>query len=524
MLSLLLVALGAAGALFLAGTVTAWWWCAAGPLLALSALGVRDLLQRRDSLLRAYPLVGHLPFVPVGVRHEPRAHTAGPADGDGDGPGDGGPGALVRTGPRRVGPGERSAAERDVYREGHEYLEPSMRPAEVPREPPVVRVGGPDCTQPYDMALLNVSAMSFGALSANAILALNRGAALGGFAHDTGEGGLTEYHLRGGGDLVWEIGTGYFGCRTPEGDFEAREFADKAALPEVKCVSLKLSQGAAPGGGGVLPGVKVSAEIARARGVPEGATVVSPASHRVFSTPRELVLFLARMRELAGGKPTGIKLCVGSRRQFLAVCKAMLAEGVTPDFVVVDGAEGGTGQAPAEFAGRLGTPLTEGLITVHNALAGSGLREHIRIGASGRVATGSDIVGRLVQGADYTNAARAMMVAAGCLRAHRCHTGTCPVGVATQDPRRVRALDVADKSARVYRYQRAAVLGASRIMAAMGVRSAAELTPHRLLRRTGPAGVATYAELYEWLAPGVLLAAPPPHWAADWEAADPDTF
>jgi glutamate synthase domain-containing protein 2 len=522
MLPLLLVALGAAGALLLAGAVSAWWWCAAGPLLALTALGGHDLAQRHHSVLRNYPLLGRLGFPPEAQRPDRRRRFVGRrVDGR---PFDRAVRTLVHERAKGVEAGEPFGTERDVYGDGYEFLEPSMRPVEVPDEPPVVRVGGPDCTQPYDMALLNVSAMSFGALSPNAVLALNRGAALGGFAQDTGEGGLSDHHLRGGGDLIWEIGTGYFGCRTAEGDFEEREFKDKAALPEVKCVSLKLSQGANPGFGGVLPGAKVSAEIARARGVPEGVTVVSPPYHRVFSTPRELVRFVARMRELAGGKPTGLKLCVGSRRQFLAVCKAMLAEGVTPDFVVVDGSEGGTGAAPAEFAGTIGTPLTEGLITVHNALVGTGLRDRVRIGASGKVATGSDIVRRLLQGADYTNAARAMMFAVGCVQARRCHTNTCPAGVTTQDPRRFRALDVADKAERVRRYQRATVHSASLIMAAMGVRDPGELTPHRLLRRVGPTTVRSYAELYEWLAPGVLLAEPPSAWAADWAAADPDSF
>uniref|UniRef100_A0AAU3HRF3 FMN-binding glutamate synthase family protein n=1 Tax=Streptomyces sp. NBC_01393 TaxID=2903851 RepID=A0AAU3HRF3_9ACTN len=527
MLPLLLVALGAAGALLLAGAVSAWWWCAAGPLLALTALGGHDLAQRRHSVLRNYPLLGRLGFPPEAQRPERRRYFVGrrvdgrPFDRR---PFDRAVRTLVYERAKGVEAGEPFGTERDVYGDGYEFLEPSMRPVEVPDEPPVVRVGGPDCTQPYDMALLNVSAMSFGALSPNAVLALNRGAALGGFAQDTGEGGLSDHHLRGGGDLIWEIGTGYFGCRTAEGDFEEREFKDKAALPEVKCVSLKLSQGANPGFGGVLPGAKVSAEIARARGVPEGVTVVSPPYHRVFSTPRELVRFVARMRELAGGKPTGLKLCVGSRRQFLAVCKAMLAEGVTPDFVVVDGSEGGTGAVPAEFAGTIGTPLTEGLITVHNALVGTGLRDRVRIGASGKVATGSDIVRRLLQGADYTNAARAMMFAVGCVQAGRCHTNTCPAGVTTQDPCRFRALDVADKAERVRRYQRATVHSASRIMAAMGVRDPGELTPHRLLRRVGPTTVRSYAELYEWLAPGVLPAEAPSAWAADWAAADPDSF
>ncbi|AVV46862.1 FMN-binding glutamate synthase family protein [Streptomyces sp. ID05-04B] len=491
-LPLLLVALCAAVATAAAAALSARWWFAAAPLLATACLGLRDLLQRGRSVPRNHPLVGRLRY--------PTAR------------------ALPR------GPGPERPVDASGEPDGHEYLVPSLRPVEAAQEPPSVRVGGPDCSQPYDMALLNVSAMSFGALSSRAVLALNRGAALGRFAQDTGEGGLSEHHLRGGGDLVWEIGTGYFGCRTADGGFDERVFADKAALPEVRCVSLKLSQGAAPGSGSVLPGAKVGVEIARERDVPVGEPVVSPPVHRTFATPRELVLFVARLRELAGGKPTGFKLCVGSRREFLAVCRAMAAEGVTPDFVVVDGSEGGTGAAPAEFAGRLGMPLTQGLITVHNALAGVGLRDRVRIGASGRVASGSDIVRRLVQGADYTNAARAMMLALGCVRAGRCHTGACPAGVATQDPLRTRALQVADKARQVRRYQRETVRDAMRIMAAMGVREPGGLTPAQLVRRTGPGTERSYAELYEWLAPGELLAGAPESWAADWKAADPDSF
>ncbi|MGV9701432.1 FMN-binding glutamate synthase family protein [Streptomyces sp. NPDC003483] len=522
MLPLLLVVLALAGALVLACAVSAWWWCAAGVLLALSAVGARDLAQTRRSELRDLPLLGRLRPVLEALRPHLQRHLL---ERDHDGrPYDRAVRGLVSARADGAEPVEPFGTGRDVYGAGHEFLVPSMSPVEVARETPVIRVGGPDCTQPYDMALLNVSAMSFGALSANAVLALNRAAALGGFAHDTGEGGLSDHHLRGGGDLVWEIGTGYFGCRTAEGGFDEREFADKAALPEVRCVSLKLSQGAHPGVGGVLPGVKVSAEIARTRGVAPGRTVFSPPHHQVFSTPRELVAFVAGMRRAAGGKPTGLKLCVGSRRQFLALCKAMLAEGITPDFIVVDGAEGGSGAAPAEFPGRLGTPLTEGLITVHNALVGTGLRERVRVGASGRIATGGDLVGRLLQGADYTNAARAMLFALGCRQAQRCHTNTCPSGVATQDPRRARVLDVADKSVRVHRYQRATVRSATRIMAAMGVRHPGELTPDQLLRRTDPTTVRSYAELYTWLEPGVLLAEAPEDWERDWAAADPDSF
>src|SRR5699024_4504918 len=294
--------------------------------------------------------------------------------------------------------------------------------------------------------LLNVSAMSFGALSANAIRALNEGARTGGFAQDTGEGGLSRYHLETGGDLVWEIGSGYFSARTEDGAFEPGHVRDNATREEVKCVSLQRAQGAKPGVGGVLPAAKVTPEIAAARGVPAGEKCVSPAAHTVFRTPVELVEFIASMREMSGGKPAGLKLCVGSRRDVLAMCKAMLEVGTTPDFIIVDGSEGGTAAAPLEYEDHVGMPLTDGLMVVHNALVGTGLRDRIRVGASGKVAAGNDIVKRLIQGADYTNSARAMMMATGCIQAQLCHTDKCPVGVATQDPRRTRALDVADKS------------------------------------------------------------------------------
>ncbi|MFY0409905.1 glutamate synthase-related protein, partial [Solicola sp. PLA-1-18] len=333
-----------------------------------------------------------------------------------------------------------------------------------------------------------------------------------------------KYHLEHGGDLVWELGSGYFGARTADGDFDPDMFADKAAHDSVKLVSLKLSQGAKPGIGGVLPAAKVTPEIAEARNVPVGEKCVSPASHRVFSTPRELVRFVARMRELAGGKPTGFKLCVGSREDVLAICKAMVAEGVTPDFIVVDGSEGGTGAAPLEYEDHMGAPLTEGLITVHNALVGTGLRDRVRIGAAGKVASGSDVVKRLIQGADYTNAARAMMMATGCIQSQRCHTNQCPVGVATQDPRRARALDVVDKTERVFRYHEATVAEAQRMMASMGVPGPAHLHPRMLRRRVGHSATRSYAELYDWLGDGELLHDPPEAWARDWASADPDAF
>ncbi|MBD0694097.1 glutamate synthase [Streptomyces sp. CBMA123] len=521
-LPVVLTVCAAVGATVAALVVSPWWWCAAAVLLPLSALALADLLQTRHSVLRNFPLIGHLRFVLEGIRPEVQQYFV-ERNVDGS-PFDRDTRSIVYQRAKGTDADEPFGTELDLYGTGREFLVPSMAPVAVPDRTPRVPVGGPDCTRPYPMALLNVSAMSYGSLSANALLALNTGAALGGFAHDTGEGGLSEYHLRPGGDLIWEIGTGYFGCRTEDGDFDPGAFAEKAAHPHVKCVSLKLSQGAKPGIGGVLPGSKVDARIARVRGVPEGRTVVSPPYHRVFSTPRELVRFIGRMRELADGKPTGFKLCVGSRHQFLAVCKAMLEEGVTPDFIVVDGAEGGTGAAPLEFADHVGMPLTEGLMTVHNALVGTGLRDRIRIGASGKVATGSDLVKRLIQGADYTNAARAMMFAVGCIQAQRCHTNTCPVGVATQDPRRARALHVGDKSQRVRRYQEATVRSALQIMAAMGVAHPSQLRPHMLQRRLDPETIRSYADTHHWLEPGQLLQEPPAGWARDWDAARPDRF
>ncbi|MFJ4030860.1 MULTISPECIES: FMN-binding glutamate synthase family protein [Streptomyces] len=518
-----LLLIGAAAAVSAAVLVSPWWWFAAGVLAALGLLGSYDLLQRGHTVLRNYPVIGHARYLLEAIRPELQQYFV---ERNFDGrPYDRDTRSIVYERAKGIDAEEPFGSERDMYQRGYEFLVPSMAPVDTPDTPPRVRIGGPDCAQPYDMALLNVSAMSFGSLSANAVLALNTGAARGGFAHDTGEGGLSKYHLRPGGDLVWEIGTGYFGCRTKDGGFDAEQFAEKAAHPAVKCVSLKLSQGAKPGIGGVLPGDKVNAEIAEVRGVPQGETVISPPYHREFHTPRELVRFLARMRELAGGKPVGFKLCPGSRTQFLAVCKAMLAEGVTPDFIVVDGAEGGTGAAPLEFADHLGMPLTEGLITVHNALTGAGLRDRIRVGASGKVATGSDLVKRLLMGADYTNAARSMMFAVGCIQAQRCHTNRCPTGVTTQDPRRARALDVTDKSDRVRRYQEATVRSAQQIMAAMGVTDPRDLRPEMLRRRDTPTGdFRSYAALYDWLAPGELTCQPPADWAADWKAADPDRF
>ncbi len=413
--------------------------------------------------------------------------------------------------------------ELDVYGPGYEWFEQSLAPKPAAAEHRV-RIGGPACKQPYDMSLFNVSAMSFGTLSSNAIRALNKGAALGGFAHDTGEGGLTDYHLEAGGDLVWEIGSGYFGCRTAEGRFDPDTFAAKAAHPNVKCISIKLSQGAKPGPSGVMPGAKVTNEIAEIRGVPVGEKCVSPPAHSTFSTPLELIGFVDQLRELSSGKPVGFKLCVGKRSDFLAICKAMLELDTAPDFIIVDGSEGGTGAAPLEFEDHVGTPLTDGLIFVHNALVGVGLRDQIKIGCSGKIASGFSLVSRLAQGADCTNAARAMMFAVGCIQAQRCQTNTCPVGVATQDPRRARALDVGDKSQRVHHFHSNTVTSANELIAAMGLTDTGQLGPELLKRRIDSNTVKNYAQLYPYLESGQLLTEPPENWLADWNTASSKSF
>ncbi|WP_431236307.1 FMN-binding glutamate synthase family protein [Mycolicibacterium aichiense] len=517
--SLWVVALATAG---LALAVSPWWWLIAAPLAAIAALGTWDLLQTRHTLLRSYPVLAHARWLAEALRPEIRQYfiesntEASPFDRETR--------DMVYERAKGTKSDEPFGTERDVNALGYEFLRHSLRAHFASEPAPRVRLGGPDCGVPYDIALLNVSAMSFGALSGNAIEALNGGAARGGFAHDTGEGGISPYHLKHGGDLIWEIGSGYFGCRDAGGHFDAALFEEKASWPTVKAISIKLSQGAKPGLGGVLPGAKVSAEIAATRGVPIGQTVVSPPAHTAFSTPLEMLHFIATLRSLSGGKPVGFKLCIGARTEFLSICKAMLHTGITPDFIIVDGSEGGTGAAPQEFEDHVGMPLTEGLMLVHNSLVGTGLRGHIRVGASGKIASGVDIVSRICQGADFTMSARAMMFAIGCIQAMKCNTNRCPTGVTTQDKARARALYVPDKTERVVNFQRATVASAAQIVASMGLNGFDELEPSMLNRRIEGQRTRTYAEIYDWLMPGELLDDPPESWRSDWIEACAEEF
>lgn len=498
-----------------------WWWIAVGILAVLTLLGLWDLAQRKHSILRNYPVVGHFRFMAEEVRPEIRQYFV-ESDTDGT-PFSRDQRSLVYQRAKDVLQENPFGTELDLNAIGCEWLAHSLGSHEPNSEQFRVEIGGPGCSRPYSMSLFNVSAMSFGALSANAVRALNLGALRGQFAHDTGEGGLSKYHLQGG-DLVWEIGSGYFGCRRDDGGFDPERFKETANRDEVKCVSIKLSQGAKAGVGGVLPGAKVTPEIAAARGVPVGQTCVSPPYHREFSSPRGLLEFVQRLREMTDGKPIGFKLCIGRRSEFLGICKAMQETEILPDFIIIDGSEGGTGAGPLEFADHVGMPLSEGLVTAHQALLGCGLRRHIRLGASGKIISGYDIARRLAQGADYTNSARGMMFALGCIQAQRCHDNTCPVGVTTQDPRRVRGLVVEDKSERVFNYHRNTVSSFNQILAAMGLQRPDEIGPEHLFRRIGPSTVQTYAELYEWPEDGSFPEQMAPAWKRDWDEASPDRF
>ena len=392
-----------------------------------------------------------------------------------------------------------------IYDSGYQWLTHSIRPKQIKNTDFRVLIGGPDCRKPYNASVYNISAMSFGALSANAILALNKGAKSGGFAHDTGEGGISRYHREGGGDLIYEIGTGYFGCRDQDGNFDPVRFAEQAASDQIKMIEIKLSQGAKPGQGGMLPAAKITPEIAEARGVPMGVDCISPASHSAFETPIQMMEFIARLRDLSGGKPVGFKLCIGHRREFMCIVRAMLETGITPDFIVVDGKEGGTGAAPLEFANHMGMPLVEGLTFVHNTLRGVGLRDQVRIGASGKLVTAFDIARVLALGADWVNSARGFMFSVGCIQAQACHTNHCPTGVATQDPARAKALVVPDKAERVANFHRNTLKALGDMTGAAGLSHPCNFLPRHFLMREKDRDMVTGDDVYPYMPEGFLL-------------------
>ncbi len=499
-----------------------FWWTPAlwllVPGLALVAIGLHDCRQPRHAILRQYPILGHGRFLAERFRPEIQQYFVESNTN----------GAPFSRRTREV-VYQRAKGQRDklpfgtqlnVYEAGYEYLAHSMYPKVPTDHEARVVVGGPACTQPYSASLLNISAMSFGALSSAAVTALSAGAAKGGFAHNTGEGGVSPYHLAGGGDLIWQIGTGYFGCRNAAGRFDPNMFTEQSADPAIKMIEIKLSQGAKPGHGGILPAAKLTPEIASIRKVPLGADVISPPSHSAFSTPVELLEFVGLLRNLSGGKPVGFKLCVGQPAEFIAVADAMVTTGITPDFITIDGAEGGTGAAPPELSDSVGMPMREGLNFVHMTLVERGQRDPIRLIAAGKVATGFDMVRCFSLGADLCYSARAMMLALGCIQALRCHTNECPVGVATQDPRRAQALVVSDKSQRVANFQRETILHFLELVGAAGCDHPSELGLEHVNRRIDQMSIASYSQIYGANAVAVLIPtrAPSPDVDAELEA------
>ena len=470
---------------------------------ALVALGVHDLRQTQRSILRNYPIIGHLRFALEFIRPEIRQYFI---ESDNEAaPFSRSQRSLVYQRAKGEPDKRPFGTQLDVHATGYEWINHSVAPTRLATHDFRLEIG-PDTAQPYSASVFNISAMSFGALSANAILALNAGAKRGGFAHDTGEGSISAHHRVHGGDLIWEIASGYFGCRNEDGSFNPDKFAENAGSPQVKLIEVKLSQGAKPGHGGVLPGPKVTAEIAEARGVPVGVDCVSPAAHSAFATPLEMMQFIAQLRELSGGKPTGIKLCIGHPWEWFAMVKAMLASGITPDFIVVDGAEGGTGAAPVEFTDHVGSPLQEGLLLVHNTLRGVGLRQRIRIGAAGKVVSAFDIARLMALGADWCNSARGFMFALGCIQAQHCHTGQCPTGVTTQDPLRQQSLVVPDKADRVYHFHQQTLHALQELVQAAGLQHPHDITAHHIVRRSSDHKVSSLAQLIQIQLPeGALL-------------------
>jgi glutamate synthase domain-containing protein 2 len=503
------------------GVIWRWIAVAAG---ALVVFGLLDLAQHKSTLRRNFPLTAHLRtffeyFRPMLRQYVVESDTE-------EVPYSHAQRSLVYQRAKNVEDKRPFGTELDLYATQYEWINHSLAPAKIESQDFRVTVGGDRCTQPYSASVFNISAMSFGALSANAIRALNEGARRDCFYHDTGEGSISVYHRENGGDLCWEIGSGYFGCRNEDGTFSEERFVENAKSPQVKLIEIKLSQGAKPGHGGVLPGAKVSKEIANARGVPEGVDCISPARHSAFSTPMGLLEFVDRLREKSGGKPTGFKLALGHPWEWFGIAKAMQQSGILPDFIVVDGGEGGTGAAPLEFTDHVGAPLREALLLVHNTLVGLNLRNKIRIGASGKVITAFDLARMFALGADWCNAARGFMFSLGCIQSQTCHTDRCPTGVATQDPSRWKKLDVPDKAERVKMFHHNTLKALKELIASAGLTHPIEIGPEHVIRRVSSTEVRSLSALYQFVKPGELIGGLPDHAVFEvfWNAARTDSF
>lgn len=519
-ISLLLLSAGFYG--YYAYHIIPWYLFLALPLILL---GLYDIIQTEHSVLRNYPVVGHVRWLMEKIRPMMQQYFV---ESDLDG-------APINRVFRSV-VYQRSKKQMDtipygtkfdVYRVGYEWIGHSMAAVEPAKINHDIRlwIGGKACKKPYHASVLNISAMSFGALSSHAIMALNKGAKKGHFAHNTGEGGISSYHLSAGGDLIWQLGTAYFGCRRSDGQFDPEQFAQQACLPVVKMIEIKLSQGAKPGHGGVLPACKNTPEIAAIRGVKAYTEIISPATHSAFSTPLELMAFIAQLRTLSEGKPIGIKLCIGQRHEFIALCKAMHESGILPDFITVDGAEGGTGAAPLEYANSIGMPLMDALNFVDDCLTGFELRKDIRIIASGKVFTAFHIIKRISLGADLCHSARGMMLALGCIQSLQCNTGKCPTGVTSQHPALVKGLVINDKAERVANFHYETVKAVAEILGAAGVENIESLNRQHVFRRVSTAHIKSYQQIYPPLPPGSLLEPPyPEDYAEDMAKAHSDRF
>ena len=499
-------------------------FCYLGVALGLLALvALHDFFQTRHSVLRNFPIIGHFRYLFEMIRPEIQQYFV---ENDSNGrPYNREERSVIYQRAKNTLDTLPFGSKSDHYAGDHEWVNHSMAPVESLNSFPRVSVGNASCLKPYDASMLNISAMSFGALSGAAIRALNWGAKVGGFAHNTGEGSISRHHLKKGGDLIWQIGTGYFGCRTKEGNFCPEMFKERVSKPSVKMIEIKLSQGAKPGHGGILPGQKVTKEIAEIRGVEEGQTVHSPPYHRAFKTPTELLQFIQQLRDLSGGLPVGFKLCVGRRSEFLSLCKAMLKIKIYPDFITVDGSEGGTGAAPLEFSNSIGNPLNDGLSFVHSSLLACGLREHVKIIAAGRVITGFDMLKKIALGADLCYSARSMMFAIGCIQALRCNSNDCPTGVATQQRALTAGLVPRQKYKRVANYHHATLESLFEMMAAGGMVHPSQVRPHHIHKRLNNRETRDYSEIYTFLKEGDFEEGrAPASWMRAWEMAGPDKF
>jgi glutamate synthase domain-containing protein 2 len=480
-----------------------WWLLSLIIIIPLIIWGIADMTQKSHTILRNFPVIGHLRYFMEFIAPELHQYLV---ESDVDGrPFSRLQRNYVYKHAKQQLQTHPFGTEKNVYTPGYYWLAHSMYPKQELSETPRVKIGGDKCLQPYNASIFNISAMSFGSLGMNAILALNEGAKKGNFYHNTGEGGISPYHLKHGGDLVWQLGTAYFGCRDEEGNFSEKYFIEGSALPSVKMIEIKISQGAKPGLGGLLPALKNTKEIAQIRKVTPHKLIHSPPAHQLFSTAEGLLKSIARLRQLSQGKPVGFKLCIGSRLEFIKICEAMVSTREYPDFITVDGGEGGTGAAPMEFSDHVGMPLEDALVFVCDTLQGYDLKKHIRVIASCKVITGFDLVKYIAIGADACNSARGMMFALGCIQALKCNTNECPVGIATQNHKLQKGLVPQDKATRVANYHKETVKSALAMLTSAGLDNFENLNRSYIYKRIDHHTAYSLESIYPYIETGSLL-------------------